>query len=121
MDDITQEMLAHARVADGVTYVQVHPTFLYESVWNLILLIVIIIYRKHKKFDGEIFLMYLWGYGMGRVWIEGLRSDSLMLPFFNMKVSQMIAAICVLACSVLIVKKRMDTVKKQAPAGKKEQ
>lgn len=67
-------------------------------------LIVIFIYRKHKKFDGEIFLMYLWGYGLGRVWIEGLRSDSLMLPFFNMKVSQMIAAICVLACSVLIVK-----------------
>ena len=118
---ITSEMANHMQVYDGMQWITVHPTFLYESVWNLILLIVIIIYRKHKKFDGEIFLMYLWGYGMGRVWIEGLRSDSLMIPFFNMKVSQMIAAICVLACSVLIVKKRMDTVKKQAPAGKKEQ
>lgn len=61
-------------------------------------------YRKHKKFDGEIFLMYLWGYGMGRVWVEGLRSDSLMIPFINMKVSQLLAAICVLVCSVIIVK-----------------
>ena len=118
---ITSEMANHMQVYDGMQWITVHPTFLYESVWNLILLIVIFIYRKHKKFDGEIFLMYLWGYGLGRVWIEGLRSDSLMLPFFNMKVSQMIAAICVLACSVLIVKKRMETVKKQAPAGKKEQ
>ena len=125
-DTISNYLSRHqaALLAQGVVVdpaMPVHPTFLYESVWNLILLIVIFIYRKHKKFDGEIFLMYLWGYGLGRVWIEGLRSDSLMLPFFNMKVSQMIAAICVLACSVLIVKKRMDTVKKQAPAGKKEQ
>ncbi len=118
---ITSEMANHMQVYDGMQWITVHPTFLYESVWNLILLIAIIIYRKHKKFDGEIFLMYLWGYGLGRVWIEGLRSDSLMLPFFNMKVSQMIAAICVLVCSVLIVKKRMDTVKKQVPEGKKKQ
>ena len=118
---ITSEMANHMQVYDGMQLITVDPTFQFDSVLNLILLIVIFIYRKHKKFDGEIFLMYLWGYCLGRVWIEGLRSDSLMLPFFNMKVSQMIAAICVLACSVLIVKKRMDTVKKQAPAGKKEQ
>ena len=89
--------------------------------WNLILLIVIIVYRKNKKFDGEIFLMYLWGYGMGRVWIEGLRSDSLMLPFFNMKVSQMIAAICVLVCSVIIVKKRLEAVKTPAKTPESEE
>ena len=99
------------QVYDGMQWITVHPTFLYESVWNLILLIVIFIYRKHKKFDGEIFLMYLWGYGMGRVWVEGLRSDSLMIPFINMKVSQLLAAICVLVCSVIIVKKRLETVK----------
>ena len=108
---ITSEMANHMQVYDGMQWITVHPTFLYESVWNLILLIVIIIYRKHKKFDGEIFLMYLWGYGLGRVWIEGLRSDSLMLPFINMKVSQLLAAICVLVCSVIIVKKRLEVVK----------
>ncbi len=110
---ITSEMLEKLQVYDGMQWIMVHPTFLYESLWNLVLLIVIICYRKHKKFDGEIFLMYLWGYGMGRVWIEGLRSDSLMTPFFNMRVSQLLAAFCVLVCSVIIVKKRFDAVKKQ--------
>jgi phosphatidylglycerol:prolipoprotein diacylglycerol transferase len=83
---------------------------LYESLWNLALLILILAYRKHKKFDGELGLMYIWGYGLGRVWIEGLRSDSLMLPFANMKVSQLIAAVCVLTASVILVKKRLDYV-----------
>ena len=124
--DYTNSLFAMAIPTDyyvgkGTLTGMINSGIITSEMANHILLIVIFIYRKHKKFDGEIFLMYLWGYGLGRVWIEGLRSDSLMLPFFNMKVSQMIAAICVLACSVLIVKKRMDTVKKQAPAGKKEQ
>ncbi len=79
MDDITQEMLVHARVADGVTYVQVHPTFLYESLWNLALLIFILAMTKHKKFHGEFFYFYLFFYGLGRFWIEGLRTDQLKM------------------------------------------
>lgn len=118
---ITQEMADHLQVYDGMQWIMVHPTFLYESVWNLILLIVILVYRKHKKFDGEIFLMYLWGYGLGRVWIEGLRSDSLMTPFLNMRISQIIAAVCVLVCSVLIVKKRFSVIKETVPIEKKKQ
>lgn len=117
---ITTEMANNLQVYDGMQWITVHPTFLYESVWNLMVLIVIILYRKHKKFDGEIFLLYLWGYGLGRVWIEGLRSDSLMLPFFNMRVSQMLAALCVLVCSVVIVKKRLDSVKDVPVREKKE-
>lgn len=105
---ITEKMAEHVAVYDGMQWISVHPTFLYESLWNLALLVFIIIYRKHKKFDGEIFLMYLWGYGLGRVWIEGLRTDSLMLPFGGMRVSQLLAAICVLCASILIVKKRMN-------------
>ena len=70
MDDITQEMLAHARVADGVTYVQVHPTFLYESLWNLALLIFILAVTKHKKFHGEFFYFYLFFYGL-KMWVTG--------------------------------------------------
>ncbi len=108
---ITSKMAEHVTVYDGMQWISVHPTFLYESLWNLALLVFIIIYRKHKKFDGEIFLMYLWGYGLGRVWIEGLRTDSLMLPFGGMRVSQLLAALCVLCASVFIVKKRMDCAK----------
>jgi phosphatidylglycerol:prolipoprotein diacylglycerol transferase len=107
---ITQKMAENLVTYDGVSWISVHPTFLYESLWNLALLILILAYRKHKKFDGELGLMYIWGYGLGRVWIEGLRSDSLMLPFANMKVSQLIAAVCVLTASVILVKKRLDYV-----------
>lgn len=108
---ITEKMAANTVVYDSMTWITVHPTFLYESMWNLAVLILILIYRKHKKFDGELGLLYLWGYGLGRVWIEGLRSDSLMVPFLNMKVSQLLAAICVLTASIILVKKRLDYIK----------
>jgi phosphatidylglycerol:prolipoprotein diacylglycerol transferase len=109
---ITEKMANNLVMYDGVSWISVHPTFLYESLWNLALLIFILAYRKHKKFDGELGLMYIWGYGLGRVWIEGLRSDSLYLPFLNLKVSQLVAAVCVLAASVILVKKRLDFGKK---------
>lgn len=105
---ITQEMIDHVVNIDGMEFIQVHPTFLYESLWNLGVLLIIFLYRRHKKFDGEMFAMYIWGYGLGRVWIEGLRTDSLMLPGINFKVSQLLAAICVLAASVYIIYKRIE-------------
>lgn len=105
---VTNSMAEHVQTYDGMQWISVHPTFLYESLWNLALLIVIIIYRKHKKFDGELALMYLWGYGLGRVWIEALRTDSLMIPGIHMRVSQLLAAVCVLIASILLVKKRLD-------------
>lgn len=111
---ITQKMAEEARKAplvDGMRWISVHPTFLYESLWNLALLVIIMLYRKYKKFDGELFLMYLWGYGLGRVWIEGLRTDSLMISALNIRVSQLLAAICVLGASIILVKKRMDYAK----------
>ena len=72
-------------------YIQVHPTFFYESTWNLLLLLVLLFYRKHKKFNGEIFCLYLIGYGIGRFWIEGLRTDQLVLPVIGFPISQVIA------------------------------
>lgn len=108
---ITEKMADNVVVYDAMNWISVHPTFLYESLWNLGLLIIIFIYRKHKKFEGELGLIYLWGYGLGRVWIEGLRSDSLMIPGLGMKVSQLIAAVCVLAASIILVKKRLDYAK----------
>ena len=63
--------------AGVVTYY--HPTFLYESVWNLIGFIGLHLFSKKRKFDGEVFLLYVAWYGLGRAWIEGLRTDSLYL------------------------------------------
>ncbi len=80
----------------------VHPTFLYESLWNVCVFLILLWYRKKQKFDGEIFLMYLTGYGLGRMWIEGLRTDSLYL-FGAVRVSQLLAAVCVLVGVFLII------------------
>lgn len=109
--NITKEMLDHVVMMDGKEFIQVHPTFLYESVWNLVLLLVIFTYRRKKKFEGELFAMYIWGYGLGRVWIEGLRTDSLMLAGLNFKASQLLAALCVLVASIFIIYKRFKYAK----------
>ncbi len=85
---LNADILAHQIVEDGIEYIQVHPTFLYESCWNLCLLIFLLWYRKWKSFDGEILCMYFFGYGMGRYWIEGLRSDQLILFGTGIPVSQ---------------------------------
>lgn len=87
-------------------YISVHPTFLYESVWNICVLIILIIYTKHKKFNGEVFLLYLAGYGLGRLWIEGLRTDQLFLWNSPIAVSQMLSGILlVLSVSIILYKR----------------
>ena len=83
----------------------VHPCFLYESLWCVLGFAILHIYSKRRKFNGEIFLMYIAWYSFGRFFIEGLRSDSLMLG--NLKVSQLIAAIFFIAACVLLVYKRV--------------
>ncbi len=99
--DVTQLMMEHLEVIDGISYIQVHPTFLYESLWNLVVLLFLIFWSKHKKFEGEVFLLYLFGYGVGRFWIEGLRTDQLMLTEV-IPVSQALAIVLVVVSTVLI-------------------
>lgn len=90
-----------ADAAGNVTYYQ--PTFLYESVWNLVGFVALHFYSKRRKFDGEVFLLYLAWYGLGRAWIEGLRTDSLYLFGTGIRVSQLLAALsCVAAIAVLV-------------------
>lgn len=100
--DITSEILKHLVNIDGVDYIQVHPTFLYESLWNLGLLIIILLYTKQRKFKGQLFLMYLCGYGLGRFWIEGLRTDQLKLFGTNLAVSQLLSAILFVVSAVVL-------------------
>lgn len=101
--DITELMEKHMETVEGVTYIQVHPTFLYESLWCLMVLIVMLFYRRHKKFEGEVFLVYLFGYGAGRFWIEGLRTDQLLFPGTEVPVSQALAGLLVIVSAGLIV------------------
>ena len=93
--DVTEQMRMHIQSIGGVEYIQVHPTFLYESLWCCALLIILFVYRKHKKYEGELFLLYMFGYGLGRVWIEGLRTDQLILPVVGLPVSQLLAGVLV--------------------------
>ena len=72
----------------------VHPCFLYESLWCLLGFVLLHLYSKRRKFDGELFFMYIGWYGFGRMIIEGFRTDSLMLG--HLRVSQLVAGVCVI-------------------------
>lgn len=96
---IPESVLANVKTFEAfgsAEYIQVHPTFLYESCWNLLLLFLLLGYRKHRKAYGEIFWLYLIGYGVGRFWIEGLRTDQLLLWQTQIAVSQVVAIISVI-------------------------
>lgn len=95
--NITETMRQNVTTLDGINYIQVHPTFLYEALWNLVVLVLMLLYTKKKRFDGEIFLMYLVGYGIGRVWIEGLRTDQLQIGSTGIAVSQVLSAVLAVA------------------------
>ena len=107
-NEITQKMWDHVVTVNGVEYIQVHPTFLYESLWNVGVLLFLFWFRKRKKFNGEVFLMYLIGYGLGRIWIEGLRTDQLLLPVVGLPVSQLLSGCLVVGCTILVVWKRKN-------------
>lgn len=101
--DVTEQMREHIQTIGGVEYIQVHPTFLYESLWCCALLILLFLYRKYKKYEGELFLLYMFGYGMGRAWIEGLRTDQLLIPGIGLPVSQLLAGVLVVTTGLLLV------------------
>ena len=93
-NEITQKMWDHVVTVNGVEYIQVHPTFLYESLWNVGVLLFLFWFRKRKKFNGEVFLMYLIGY------------DQLLLPVVGLPVSQLLSGCLVVGCTILVVWKR---------------
>ena len=70
-----------------------HPTFFYESAWNAVGFILLHFYSKHRKFDGEVFSLYAAWYGIGRFFIEGLRTDSLYLFSTGIRVSQLVGIV----------------------------
>lgn len=85
----------------------VHPTFFYESMWCLLGFILIQLYFKHRKFKGEIACLYMIWYGLGRFFIEALRTDSLEI-FAGLRASQLVAILSIIAGVVIIVYNRFD-------------
>ncbi len=88
-------------MVDGV---KVHPTFLYESIWNFAIFIFLMSYRKKKKFDGELFYIYLVLYSVGRFFIEGMRTDSLMMG--PLRVAQVLSLTLILIFGFLLFRNR---------------
>ena len=105
--------MAHVQIIGGEQFIQVHPTFLYESLWNVGVICFLYWYRKRKKFQGELFLTYLLGYGLGRAWIEGLRTDQLQIGMTGIPVSQMLACILVIFSAVTILWGRSNAKRKE--------
>ncbi len=112
-DSITNQMLDNVKTINGIDYIQVHPTFLYESLWNLGLLIIMILYSKHKKVDGELVALYLFGYGLGRFWIEGLRTDQLLIWGTNIAISQLVSVGAMMLGVAIIAYRRHSEKQKQ--------
>jgi phosphatidylglycerol:prolipoprotein diacylglycerol transferase len=78
-----------------------HPTFLYESLWNILGFVLITLLYRKKKFNGQVTLMYIAWYGFGRMFIEGLRTDSLYVGPF--RISQLIGMLCFVAGTALMI------------------
>ncbi len=94
-------------IFNGIEYIQVHPTFLYECVWNICLLILLFCTRKHKKFEGQLTAMYFIGYGIGRFLIESLRTDQLLI--LGIPVSMLVsAALVIIGIVVTIVLNKIN-------------
>lgn len=110
---IPSSMISYIAPINGYegNYLMVQPTFAYEALWNIGLIIFISIYTKHKKFDGEISAIYFLGYGLGRSWIEGLRTDQLLIGTTHLAVSQVLSIILVILSSAYIIYMR-NKVKK---------
>lgn len=96
--ELPWRMVSEATGGNGV-----HPCFLYESLWCLLGFVLLHFYSKRQKFDGEIFLMYMVWYGLERTVVEGLRTDSLYLPFVNIRVSQALSFVLFIVGIALLV------------------
>jgi len=86
---------------DGTNFIQVHPTFLYESLWNLCLMAFLVWWTKRKRFSGQVMTFYFAGYGIGRLWIEGLRTDQLIIGHTGIAVSQVVCVAIIILAVVL--------------------
>lgn len=86
-----------------------HPTFFYESLWNALGIIALLLYKKQKSFNGELFCAYMIWYGFGRMLIEGLRTDSLYIGIF--RVSQLLALFSMLAGIIIIIINKKRKIK----------
>ena len=100
---------------NGVMY---HPTFLYESFWNIIVLILLLVLRRYNPLRGEIFLSYVISYSIGRYFIEGLRTDSLYV-FGQVRTAQLLSLVLIVGALAIIAYRRKSKTVDRHYDGKK--
>lgn len=101
--EVTSAMRENLLSIDGISYIQVHPVFFYESLWCLILFGYLLIKRRKKRFDGEMFMRYLAGYGLGRFFLEFLRTDKLYIPGTKIGINLVISGFLFLFFSIVVL------------------
>lgn len=111
--EIPLEVLENVEIINGIEYIQVQPTFLYEMLWNIAALTLVLLYFKKRRFNGEIFALYFLLYGMGRAWIEMVRTDQLLIGDTGIPISVLVSVILVIVSAAFIIIRR-----KQADANK---
>ncbi|MDO4614775.1 MAG: prolipoprotein diacylglyceryl transferase [Lachnospiraceae bacterium] len=112
-NEITEQMWENLKIIGDIGYIQVHPTFLYEGIWNCCVLLVLFLRRNRTKFRGELFLTYAAGYGLGRFLIEPLRTDQLLIRGTSIPVSMMLSAAAAVIAVILIIFGRRRAAGKQ--------
>ncbi|MBU5480420.1 prolipoprotein diacylglyceryl transferase [Blautia sp. MSJ-19] len=118
---VTALMKKHLTTFRDMKYIQVHPLFLYESIWCLLLLFVLVAYSRKKKFQGEIFLRYLAGYGLGKCVFEWLRTDKLYIPGTKIPVSLLISAVLFVVCSIVATVRRILSKKRETVSRRRKE
>lgn len=110
---VTDNIREHMVHINGIDYIQVHPTFLYESFWCLLLFVLIMVFRRYQQYHGEVLLWYLCGYGLERAVVEGLRTDSLMIGSSGIAVSQLLSAVLFAASLVILIVQRVRIIRRK--------
>ena len=111
--EVTKTIREQVVNVNGTEYIQVHPLFFYESIWCLLLLVFLLIYNRRKSFQGELFLRYLAGYGLGKAVIEWLRTDTLYIPNTKIPVSLIVSVALFLICEIVAAVRHRLTRKRQ--------
>ena len=105
--EVTTAMREKLQTVDGGTWILVQPLFFYESLWCLLVLLVLMMLLRKKVFQGEIFLRYLAGYGLGRAVLQWFRTDKILFPGTSVDVSLVISVILFVLCTVVVAVKRV--------------
>ncbi|MDD7220292.1 MAG: prolipoprotein diacylglyceryl transferase, partial [Clostridia bacterium] len=110
--EVSGTMRDNMMTIKGISYIQVHPVFLYESLWCFLLLFILLGLLRKKKFHGEIFMLYLSGYGLGRFFFEWLRTDKMLIPGTGIDISLVISAALVIIFVPAVIIQRIMTMKR---------